>query len=210
VEALIDAIGEVTVNSEEAIVAAENAYNSLPAEDKAEVENYEILIAARATFDALFVVVELNTDNWNEYFEIKKLENWEYNDFDEPSYVEISYIICIKEEYADCIVLDSLDVVVEVYHKVMQRTFDLDLNNKTYVINYDELDPTVYEGTETYRLSTEYLNSENDSGLYVLLSIGSFTIAPDTGIHNGDLVLIQPIEDVTVSRIKGSIKVIVE
>ena len=49
----IDAIGEVTKDSKEAIENAEALYNALSDELKAKVTNYETLTAARATFDKL-------------------------------------------------------------------------------------------------------------------------------------------------------------
>ena len=53
VEALIDAIGEVTLESEEAIEAARAAYDALTDAQKELVENYEDLVAAEAALDAL-------------------------------------------------------------------------------------------------------------------------------------------------------------
>lgn len=53
VETLIDAIGEVSLDSESAIVAAENAYNSLTEEEKATVTNADVLSVARITLDDL-------------------------------------------------------------------------------------------------------------------------------------------------------------
>lgn len=50
-EALIDAIGEVTVDSEEAIAAAEKAYDALTEEDKAKVENADLLAPAREALE---------------------------------------------------------------------------------------------------------------------------------------------------------------
>ncbi len=47
-ESLIAAIGEVTLDSESAIVAAEEAYATLTAEEKEQVENYSVLIDAKA------------------------------------------------------------------------------------------------------------------------------------------------------------------
>ena len=46
VEAMIDAIGEVTLDSREAIEAARAAYDALTEEEKAMVSNYETLVAA--------------------------------------------------------------------------------------------------------------------------------------------------------------------
>lgn len=51
VESLIGAIGEVTVDSEAAVVEAEEAYNALTDKEKEEVENYADLVSARAVLD---------------------------------------------------------------------------------------------------------------------------------------------------------------
>lgn len=51
-ESLIDAIGEVTVDSEAAVAAAEEAYNALTEKEKAKVENTSTLEAARDALDA--------------------------------------------------------------------------------------------------------------------------------------------------------------
>lgn len=53
VEALIDAIGEVTLESKEAITAARAAYDALTEEQQARVENYDVLVAAEARLEAL-------------------------------------------------------------------------------------------------------------------------------------------------------------
>lgn len=53
VEALIDAIGTVTLDSEYAISAARNAYNALTNAQSVLVENYNILVAAEGTFAEL-------------------------------------------------------------------------------------------------------------------------------------------------------------
>ena len=53
VERLIDAIGEVTLESGDAIAAARAAYDALEADQQAEVENLAVLEAAEAAYDAL-------------------------------------------------------------------------------------------------------------------------------------------------------------
>ncbi|MBQ7873883.1 MAG: InlB B-repeat-containing protein, partial [Oscillospiraceae bacterium] len=53
VESLISAIGEVTLESEDAIKAAREAYDALTDEQKALVENYDVLEAAEKALDAL-------------------------------------------------------------------------------------------------------------------------------------------------------------
>lgn len=63
----INAIGEITLDSEAAIVAAENMYNSLTVEQQKTVQNREILKTARAVFNAMSLIdsigeVQLNSE----------------------------------------------------------------------------------------------------------------------------------------------------
>ena len=51
VEALIEAIGEVSAESEDAVVLAEDAYNALTDKEKEKVENFTVLTDARAALD---------------------------------------------------------------------------------------------------------------------------------------------------------------
>lgn len=51
-EALIDAIGEVTADSGEAIEAAQKAYDALTEEDKAKVDNADVLPEAQSALEA--------------------------------------------------------------------------------------------------------------------------------------------------------------
>lgn len=55
VESAISAIGAVTLDSGDAIAAAEEQYQALPEEEKADVENIADLEAARSTYDGLLV-----------------------------------------------------------------------------------------------------------------------------------------------------------
>lgn len=53
VEGLISSIGEVSLDSKNAIINAETAYDNLDDEQKAEVENYSVLQDARVRYDEL-------------------------------------------------------------------------------------------------------------------------------------------------------------
>lgn len=55
VEAMIDAIGEVTLDSEDAITAAREAYDALAAEAKFYVTNYSVLVAAENAWHELYM-----------------------------------------------------------------------------------------------------------------------------------------------------------
>lgn len=52
-EQLINNIGEVTLDSEEVIVMAEDSYSQLSASDANKVDNYNLLLEARNTYDRL-------------------------------------------------------------------------------------------------------------------------------------------------------------
>ena len=54
-ETLISVVGEVTLDSESAIAAAESAYHALSEKEQAQVENYATLTEARSTFDTMLV-----------------------------------------------------------------------------------------------------------------------------------------------------------
>lgn len=56
VEEMIDAIGEVTLDSGDAIERAERAYNTLSEEKRLEVSNREVLFEARETYDELVTI----------------------------------------------------------------------------------------------------------------------------------------------------------
>lgn len=56
VEAMIDALGEITLESIDAIRSAEDAYNALTADEQKKVENYKSLTAARDAYFELALV----------------------------------------------------------------------------------------------------------------------------------------------------------
>lgn len=78
----IDAIGTVTLDSESAILKAENLYNSLSDSEKGDITNYRVLEAARSAYDDL---KELD-DNTIKNFE--KLDASGANLFEDTSFDE--------------------------------------------------------------------------------------------------------------------------
>ena len=59
VDELIDAIGEVTLSSEDRIREAEDAYNGLSESEAASVTNHRVLVEARKTFDTMEAAARL-------------------------------------------------------------------------------------------------------------------------------------------------------
>jgi len=70
---LIEAIGTVDKNSENAIVAAEEVYKGLSTEERIVITNSAVLTAARSTFDAIPVEVILTVENVGDYFTIENI-----------------------------------------------------------------------------------------------------------------------------------------
>lgn len=68
VESLISSIGTVTLDSEEQITAANEAYNALSDEEKKQVSNYDTLLDAEKEYDSLGI--KLTKDNYEKYLNI--------------------------------------------------------------------------------------------------------------------------------------------
>lgn len=67
VEAMIDALGEITLESIDAIRSAEDAYNALTEDEQKKVKNYETLTAARDAYYELAMVGEWCVHNISLY-----------------------------------------------------------------------------------------------------------------------------------------------
>lgn len=102
VQRMIDRIGTVTIGSEARIQKAEEFYAELSEYEKRRVSNYDVLLEARRTYDSLFETVELNRDNWDEYFEIVEQVQWVIGS-DGTAHSGFIYDISfkIREEHAD-------------------------------------------------------------------------------------------------------------
>ena len=73
VEQMINEIGTVSFDSEEKIIASEEAYNLLTPEEKNQVKNYNTLIEAKEKYDALGI--KLTMDNYEKYLNISCSRN---------------------------------------------------------------------------------------------------------------------------------------
>lgn len=219
VETLIDAIGEVTVNSEQAITDAEEAYASLDDDEKADVENYELLTSARADFDALFVSIEITIDNWQDYFELVTAVSWEENDFDEITGAFVNTCFCIKEEFSDRVILNRSELILETCNYWTLAAVDFDLGQKTIgEIQYFEPksegiligERTTYR---TYNLMDAGYYSSSDlltNRIENILFEFSNGYVPDSMYDGVDNQKGYSFVDYSISRIKGTIVVIKE
>ena len=70
----INSIGEITLESENDIIEAENIYSSLTAEQKKAVANYSILTTARAVYDTMYLIDSIGEVQINSEPKIVKAE----------------------------------------------------------------------------------------------------------------------------------------
>ena len=99
--------------------------------------------------------VEITLDNWQEYFEVQELVDWQTDEFGDVSSLWIRYILCVKAEYADRIVLEESDVAVEYIKYEETVPVKIDFTNKTYT--FGQVDKSVaFENKGQDRLLIEY------------------------------------------------------
>lgn len=219
VETLIDAIGEVTVDSEKAITAAEEAYASLDDDEKADVGNYEHLASARADFNALFVSIEITIDNWQDYFELVTAGSWVENDFGEITDAFVNTCFCIKEEFSDRVVLNRSELILETCNYWTLAAVDFDLDKKAIgEIRYFE---PKSEGILIGERTTYRTYNLKDAGCYSSFDLVTNRIEnvlfafenghiPDSMYDGVDDQKGYSFVDYSISRIKGTIVVIKE
>ena len=84
VESMISQLGEITLDSEEAIIASEIAYGNLSEKEKEKVENYPVLLDARDAYEKIpkFVEVAVEKEIWVVSKEESLLGTYEYSGYE--------------------------------------------------------------------------------------------------------------------------------
>ena len=137
VEAMIEALGEITLESIDAICSAEDAYSALTAEEQAKVENHQTLVDARDT-----------------YYELVLAGNWYSTQISldvESNYENLGLVLnadlsCTNHEYGE-----TSSGTWSVENSILRTSFEKDWEN-SYVIA--EVDGTI-------SLALEYSESGN-------------------------------------------------
>lgn len=117
VEAIIDALGEITLESIDAIRAAEDAYSALTEDEQKKVENYEILVDAR-----------------NRYYELCLIGEW-CNDTIYPFDIEVMYErlnFVLNEDMAGTHYMDGGDTAFPATWHVSDGFLNIDLGDYGY------------------------------------------------------------------------------
>lgn len=93
-----------------------------------------------AEYLARYQIVELNTENWQEYFELILTEDWVKDDFDEVVSLRLFYNIQSKDTYAGCILdVDGQEIKLGYSFAPVAYRGTVDLSNRVYTVE-SELD----------------------------------------------------------------------
>ena len=99
--------------------------------------------------------IKISEDNWQQYFEVQELIEWQTDEFGDISSLWVRYILCVKAEYADRIVLEESDVTVEYIKYEQTVPVTIDFANKEYVFGDIDKD-NAFENKGQARLLKEY------------------------------------------------------
>ena len=144
----------------------------------------------------------ITVDNWQDYFEIKEVPTWDYNDFDEIE--EIGYYvtaIVLKDEYANMEVSDETKLAFEYTAVCKEVSFEGDI--ETLVITLGEPDAESETVTETLSFDKVIQHKERMTATYkqlieVCQPIALFPTSP----YVGKAIIY---EDISISRVEGTL-----
>ena len=75
--------------------------------------------------------VDLTMENWDSFFEIKRINQWGQDAFGETVNVDSAVWFCVKDEYADKIKTKDMSFALEVTFINADTTYTVDFNNRT-------------------------------------------------------------------------------
>lgn len=80
-----------------------------------------------------YTAVEITMDNWQDYFELKVVENWEKNDFGEVDTLVLSSGLALRDEYRENALGDGkTEITYEMAFDFGERSIEIDFENQTY------------------------------------------------------------------------------
>lgn len=99
--------------------------------------------------------IEITDDNWQEYFEIKEEAGWMLNDFGEVFDAVWLQVLCVRDEWADKVVLNASDVIFEYTYNYIGYECKVDFAAKKFdfgAVDYEDEE----DRAETFRLGDSY------------------------------------------------------
>ncbi|MCF2595697.1 hypothetical protein [Pseudoflavonifractor phocaeensis] len=138
VEQAITSIGIVTIDSENAIEAAENAYSALSDKEKAKVSNYSNLIAARSSYNAIPKPIQLTVDNYSKYINLDVIGSESGSNFRIPQGVKVSST-STRMEFSEGLVFSVTATPISNKYEFSDVVIELKVDGKyNYVAPFDK------------------------------------------------------------------------
>lgn len=122
--------------TEETAASAEPAAEAVQSDSNPAAEATPEPTAAQATD---YETIEVNTDNLLDYFEYFTEERWKQNSFGETNYLMLVQYLRIKPEYESRLSNNGTRIAVEYDAERNFVPIDVDYENKTYVLHYDQV-----------------------------------------------------------------------
>ena len=163
-------------------------------------------LAAPQQETAAVTEIEITSENWADYFEIKEEVCWMSNDFDEVVDACWAQVLCVREEWADKIDLEATDVAFEYSYQYARRFYKFDIEAHTFeFLGHDGL-PDAME-TETFR-TDKFLHTDiiyNGMHMtYPANTVYSIRTMGECGTTDGKPT-IHPYENIFITRAAGTL-----
>lgn len=144
--------------------------------------------------------IQINKDNWNIFFELSDIAEWDYNDFNEADGVRIGKYFRLKEKYYGKIAQES-KIAFQYDGIIKDKLLIVDFSNKKYSIKEKTWTGGLGKGqpkTDTNSIVLSKNNYKVRSSLYSCHD-GYYII-------DGEKVLtVNILEDVKMTRVEGTL-----
>ncbi|MBR2867724.1 MAG: hypothetical protein IKB88_01500 [Clostridia bacterium] len=176
---LIESIGTVTKESEDAILAAEKAYQALTIEERVAITNVSVLTAARSNFDAIPTVITLTPENFKNYFTFEDSLSSTRSKAD--GYYQIKVLGNIYAKQTTTLeALDNVNVTVRVYYSVShyKNSSSKEKFNRDYTMDLTiSISATTGSGSAYFDTHSRFTNPV----YYPSFSVTSYEVISVTG-----------------------------
>lgn len=148
-------------------------------------------------------IVDINPENFNEYFEVRPEYFWNENEFGEVEGWGRSAYVILKSEYAERLAMDDSEIKIQYTGELVYYYCDVDLENRKVVVSKaipgrenDEVDETT-----SFGLYNHY--SDRVSGDYAVASLWMYA---GSGWFEGvESTYVTDYEDFTIERAEGQL-----
>lgn len=175
------------------------------------LEAYEMQHCNEQVRDGTLLTIEINSDNWSDYFEITELTVWQENDLGETTGFLTHVCLVLREEYAGRVIAEesSVDFGWQALCSVKNCSVDLE-NRMVSIENVFGSNATTFGETETIdgtlSFDGQYLTETGLIGHCVVGKIGEILVIGEYN-SNGEM---KPVcfdyENVTITQARGLLK----